>query len=126
MDRGGADRHRTPAARPETDCGEIRMRTPGAATQERFRRDERAYWEQREMLLARYPGRWVAIVDGQVVAVGDRSGEVIRAAYERTGSRAGYAAHVGREDEVYRIRRVTRGYYDASYHHAVPKVAAEA
>lgn len=98
----------------------------GAETRERFQADERAYWEQRDELLRRYAGQWIAVVDGQVVAVGDRSGEVIRAAYQRTGSKVGYVARVGQEDEVYRIRRIHRGYYDASYHSPVPRIAAQA
>ena len=43
-----------------------------AETQQRFRQEEAAYWQQRDELLKLYPGKWVAIVGGQVVAVGEQ------------------------------------------------------
>ncbi len=95
-----------------------------AETRQRFEQEEQAYWQQREELLKRYKGKWVAIVGGQVVAVGDNSGAVIREAYQKTGSTAGFVAHVGCEDEVYRIRQVTTGHYDRAYHRPMPKVIA--
>jgi hypothetical protein len=85
--------------------------TMSAETKERFEQEERAYWGQREELLKQYKGRWVAIVGGEVVAVGDSSGAVIREAYQKTGSTAGYVARVGNERATYRIRRVAEGYY---------------
>src|SRR2546428_406713 len=93
-----------------TEEGESPM-PMSAETKDRFEQEERAYWQQRPELLNRYAGQWVAIVGGQVVATGDSSGAVIREAYRKTGSRIGYVARVGHEDELYRIRRVTSGYH---------------
>jgi predicted aspartyl protease len=95
-----------------------------AETKDRFEQEERAYWQQRPELLNRNAGQWVAIVGGQVVATGDSSGAVIREAYRKTGSRIGYVARVGHEDELYRIRRVTSGYHDRSYNCPIPRVVA--
>jgi predicted aspartyl protease len=91
---------------------------------QRFEQEERAYWQQRDELVKQYRGQWVAIVGGQVVAVGDHSGEVIRQAHQKTGSRVGYVAHVGYEDVVYRIRQVTVGHYEHSYDPPMPRVVA--
>ena len=71
-----------------------------------FEAEQQAYWAQRDELKERYSGRWVAIVGGHVVAVGDDSGAVIREAFQKTGSRIGYVGRVGHEEIVYRIRRV--------------------
>jgi hypothetical protein len=76
-----------------------------AETKKQFEKEEQAYWQQRDALLKQYRGKWVAVVGGQVVAAGDHSGEVIREAHRKTGSKVGYVAHVGYEDEVYRIRQ---------------------
>jgi predicted aspartyl protease len=97
-----------------------------AETKRRFEQEEQAYWQQRDELLKQYRGQWVAIVGGQVVAVGNQSGEVIRQAYQKTGSKVGYVAHVGYEDVVYRIRQVTVGHYDHSYAPPMPRVVASA
>ncbi|MDQ3812541.1 MAG: DUF5678 domain-containing protein [Armatimonadota bacterium] len=96
-----------------------------AETQQKFEQEKQAYWQQRDELLKQYRGKWVAIVGGQVVAVGDRSGEVIREAYRKTGSTVGYVAHVGFEDAIYRIRQVSAGHYDHSYYTPAPKVIAQ-
>ncbi len=45
-------------------------------TQEQFEREEQAYWQQRDQLLKQHAGKWVAIVGGEVVAVGDQMNEV--------------------------------------------------
>jgi hypothetical protein len=91
------------------------------AVRERFEEEKQAYWQQREDLPKRFAGKWVAVVGGQVVATGDSSGAVLRAAYDRTGSTVGYVAHVGHEDEVLRVRQVTTGSYDASYPLPIPR-----
>lgn len=93
-----------------------------AETKKQFEQEEQAYWRQRTELLKRYRDKWVAVVGGQVVATGDRSGEVIREAHQKTGSTVGYVVHVGHEDEVQRIRQVAAGYYDHVYSLPLPKV----
>lgn len=85
-----------------------------AETKKQFEQEEQAYWRQRNELLKRYRDKWVAVVGGQVVATGDHSGEVIREAHQKTGSKVGCVAHVSHEDEVQRIRQVAAGYYDHS------------
>lgn len=95
-------------------------------TKQQFEQEAQAYWQRRDELLQQYADKWVAIVGGQVVAVGNHSGEVIRQAYQKTGSKVGYVAHVGHEDVVYRIRRVTVGQYDHRYNPPMPKVVASA
>src|SRR5438874_11453060 len=95
-----------------------------AETKERFELEERSYWQQRDELLKQYEGQWVAIVGGQVVAVGDSSGAVIREAYKKTGSTAGYVARVGNEQASYRIRRVEAGHFDRQYDPPMPKIIA--
>jgi predicted aspartyl protease len=92
------------------------------AVRERFEQEKQAYWQQRDDLLKRFAGKWVAVVGGQVVATGDSSGAVIRAAYEQTGNAVGYVARVGHEDEVLRVRQVTTGSYDQGYSPPIPKV----
>jgi hypothetical protein len=72
-------------------------------TQERFKAEEQAYWQQRDELLQRYPGQWVAVVGGEVVAAGDDSGAVIREAFRKTGSRVGFVQRVGDEDRVHAL-----------------------
>ncbi len=89
-----------------------------------FAREEQAYWALREELLRLFPGQWVAVVGGEVVAVGTDSSEVIREAIRKTGRTTGYVGHVGQEDEVYRIRRVHMGHYDRSRHRPIPMMHA--
>jgi len=86
-----------------------------AAARDRFEADRTAHWRQRDALLAQHRDRWVAIVDGEIVAVGDSSGEVIRAAHLATGSTCGYVAHMGHEDRVYRLRQVSVGRFQHGY-----------
>ena len=96
-----------------------------AQDQDQFAREEQAYWAQRERLLGQYPDKWVAIVGGEVIAVGDDSREVIQEAYRKTGSTSGYVGHLGHEEDVYHIRQVQAGQYDCSPHRPMPMIAAE-
>lgn len=73
--------------------------------EQRLEREEAAYWRQREELLGMYEGRWVAVVGGEVVAVGDKPGSVIQEAVRKTGSTSGFVTCVGHEEAHYRIRR---------------------
>ncbi len=82
-------------------------------TAERFANEQRAYWQQREQMVSLYDGMWVAMVGGQVVAVGDRMNRVAAEAFRRTRSRVMFVTLVGEEDVEFRVRQVTTGYHDA-------------
>lgn len=48
------------------------MTTPATGSIEHgFTQDKKDYWAMREELLAKYTGKWIAVHQGQVVAVGD-------------------------------------------------------
>lgn len=76
-----------------------------AETKQRFEAEKAAYWAMRDTLLQQYRGKWVAIVNGQVAAVGKKAGEVIEKAYRKTGKEMGFAVRVGYEDAIRRIRQ---------------------
>ena len=69
-------------------------------------------------------GQWVAVVNGQVVAVGDNAGKVLEEAYRQTGSDVGFVARVGYESVVRKIRQVTSGRYEDRYEPPMPIVTA--
>lgn len=91
-------------------------------TARRFEAEKAAYWAMREELLKQYWGKWVAIVNGTVVAIGNEAGKVIQEAFRKTGSEVGFAARVGYEDAVRRIRQITSGRYDENYDPPIPTV----
>lgn len=95
-----------------------------AETQQRFEQEERAYWQQRDELLKQYAHKWVAIVGGQVVAVGEQMHKVAAEALRKTGSGLMYVNLVGGEDIVLRIRQVTSGHYNLAYAPPLPMVTA--
>ena len=66
-----------------------------AEAQERFEQEQRAYWQQRDELLQKYAGKWVALVGGQVVACGDQMNKVAAEAWRKTGSGLMYVNLVG-------------------------------
>lgn len=90
--------------------------------QRKFEQEEQAYWRQREELLQRYTGRWVAIVGGLVVAVGKQMNKVAAEAWRKTGSGLMYVNLVGEEDLVLRVRPITVGHYDRRYTPPAPIV----
>ena len=77
-----------------------------------WRKNEAAYWAVRDQLLGQYQGQWIGFADGVVIASGTRPVAVLQAA-EKSGQNS-FVTCVGREDEPYRIRRVSFA-YDASY-----------
>jgi hypothetical protein len=78
-----------------------------------FLQNERDYWQMRERLMQEYPGRWLAIHQGKVVASGDDLMNVIDQV-GKLGCHA-YIAQVGQEDSlVFTIRRREFS-YDLSY-----------
>jgi predicted aspartyl protease len=93
-------------------------------TKQRFEEEEQAYWRQREQLLEQYPGRWVAIVGGKVVAVGDQMNKVAAEALKKTGSGLMYVNLVGGEEIILRVRPIGLGYYDRAYAPPIPLVSA--
>lgn len=93
-----------------------------AETRQRFEQEEQAYWQQREELLKQYEGKWVAIVGGQVVAVGDQMNKVAAEAFRKTQSGVMFVTLVGEEDVEFRIRQVTSGYFDRHHRYAIPMV----
>jgi predicted aspartyl protease len=97
--------------------------------QERFEQEQRAYWQQRDELLQKYAGKWVALVGGQVVASGDQMNgdqmnKVAAEALRKTGSSLMYVDLVGGEDVVVRVRRAAQGRYDFAYTPSMPTLTA--
>jgi uncharacterized protein DUF5678 len=89
-----------------------------------FELEEQAYWQQRPALIERYPGKWVAIVGGKVVAVGDQMNRTAAEAYRKTKIGVMFVARMGDEDVEFRIRQVTKGHFEQRYQHPMPMVTA--
>jgi hypothetical protein len=69
-----------------------------------FLADEQAYLQMRDSLLAQYPGQWVAVQGGKVIAAGPGLMDVMEQASSFGGHP--YIALVGAEDPVvFRVRR---------------------
>jgi hypothetical protein len=87
------------------------------------RQNEAEYWAVRDQLLGQYQGQWIGFANGKVIASGTSPVAVFHAA-EATGLHP-FLICVGREEEPYRIRRVTFP-YDASYpSEALPSICVE-
>jgi hypothetical protein len=70
------------------------------------RKNEAAYWAERDRLLPVYHGQGVAFADGQVIAAGLDSVAIVHAA--QASGQHPYVTCVGHEQEPWlRIRRVT-------------------
>jgi hypothetical protein len=79
------------------------------AVEQGFARDKRDYWAMREELLAKYAGKWVAVHQGHVVAVGNDLLSIMEQALAKDGY--AYVNKVGEEDNiVIRQRRRSFGY----------------
>lgn len=98
---------------------------PKEETRQRFEREKKAYWSMREELLKHYAGKWVAIVNEQVAAVGDKMGKVMEEAFRKTKSKIMFVNEVGFEDRVLRVRQISSGHYDQSYRPAAPMIVAQ-
>jgi len=72
--------------------------------QEQFEREKRAYFAMRNQLLKTHFGKWVAIVDGKIVAVGDQMSKVAAEAFQKTGKAVMYVTCVGKEDMTLKVR----------------------
>ncbi|MDW8029903.1 MAG: retroviral-like aspartic protease family protein [Armatimonadota bacterium] len=93
--------------------------------QEQFEREKQAYFAMRDELLKTHFGKWVAIVEGKVAAVGDSAVSVIQEVLAKKGATVMYVKRVGFEERVLRIRQVSVGWYDEDYDPPIPKVDAE-
>jgi hypothetical protein len=80
---------------------------------EGFEQDQRDYWAMREELLKAYPGKWVAVHKGRVVAVGDDPVSISNEALAEDGY--AYCNCVGREEEIVFTIRQVQFRYDTSY-----------
>ena len=88
----------------------------------RFEQEKQAYWRMRDELIQQYFGKWVAIVNGKVLAVGGKKMVVLREAFTRTHSEVGYINRVGYEEITKRksIRQIVSGRYDKEYDPPIP------
>src|SRR5437879_4146595 len=93
-----------------------------AATQRQFEEEEQAYWRLRETLRRTHPGKWVAVVNASVVAVGEQMGEVISEALGQTGSSVMYVTQVGDENPEYRIRQTSTGRFSTAHRRPMPMI----
>jgi hypothetical protein len=88
-----------------------------------FERDKQDYWAMREELLARYAGKWVAVHNGQVVAVGNDPLSIMANALAEDGY--AYTNKVGEEDKiVIRQRRIAFSYDETYSPTAMPRITA--
>ncbi|KPV65379.1 MAG: hypothetical protein AOA65_0241 [Candidatus Bathyarchaeota archaeon BA1] len=96
-------------------CGEAKRK---------FDLEKEAYWEMRDELLKKYEGKWIAIVRGRVVAVGDTSYDVVEKASKIRVCGPIYINKVGEEKNVVRrYRRYGRSWlYDMEYDPPAPVV----
>jgi len=88
--------------------------------QQRFEKEKKAYWHLRNDLLKKYKGKWVAIVNEQVVAIGDEMGKVIEDAFQKTQNKVMFVGEVGLEDRISRIRQLSTGFYNYEYSPPAP------
>ncbi len=95
---------------------------PKEETRQRFEREKQAYWSMREELVKQHAGKWVAIVNEQVAAVGDKMGKVMEEAFRKTKSKVMFVNEVGFEDRVLRVRQISSGQYDQAYRPAAPLI----
>jgi len=96
---------------------------PREVVEQGFERDRQDYWTMRDELLAKYPGKWVAVHKGRVVAVGDGPLSIMEQAVAEDGY--AYTNKVGEEDKiVIRQRRVSFPYDETYSPTAIPRITA--
>jgi hypothetical protein len=83
----------------------------------RFENEKSVYWGMRDELLKKHFGKWVAIVNGKVSAIGEKKMAVLKEAFTRTHSEVGYINRIGYEEITKRksIRQIVSGRYDKEY-----------
>lgn len=72
--------------------------------------------------MKKYKGKWVAMVNEQVVAIGDKMGKVMEETYQKTKSKVMFVSEVGNENRVARIRQISSGQYDLEYYPPAPVI----
>lgn len=88
-----------------------------------FAQDKQDYWAMREELLVKYAGKWVAVHQGHVVAVGNDPLAIMEQALAEDGY--AYVNKVGGEDNiVIRQRRRSFGYDETYAPTAMPRITA--
>ena len=88
-----------------------------------FEADRQAYWAMRDELLAKYPGKWVAVHKGRVVSVADEPLSIMEQALAEDGY--AYTNKVGEEDKiVIRQRRISFPYDDTYSPTPLPRMTA--
>lgn len=78
-----------------------------------FEADKESYWKMRPELIMKYPGKWVAVHKGRVVAVGDDLVLIVGEATREDGY--AYTNKVGDEDKIIVRKRRRKFSYDKSY-----------
>ena len=81
--------------------------------QEGFEQDKRDYWTMREELLPKLKGKWVAVHNGDVVAVGDDMISIMDKALSEDGY--AYVNKLGEEDKIIIKSRRVEFAYDQNY-----------
>lgn len=93
------------------------------AVEKGFEQDRQDYWAMRGELLGKYPGKWVAVHRGRVVAVSDDPLSIMEQALAEDGY--AYTNKVGEEDKiVVRQRRVSFPYDNTYSPTALPRMTA--
>ena len=89
-----------------------------------WRKNEAAYWANRDQLLGRYQGKWIGFADGVVVAAASSPLDVFLTIQQ--SDRHPFVVRVGHENEPwYRTRRASFTYDTAYPSVALPIVSAE-
>src|SRR5262249_779264 len=88
-----------------------------------WRKNEAAYWDARDQLLAQYKDQWIGFADGSVVVSGTGPVEVLHRA--QASGQHPFVTCVGREHEPCPMRRASFT-YDTTYPgEALPVLAVE-
>jgi len=96
---------------------------PRQAVEQGFEKDRQDYWAMQDELLAKYPGKWVAVHKGRVVAVGDNPLSIMEQALAEDGY--AYTNKIGEEDKiVIRQRRISFPYDDSYSPTPIPRITA--
>lgn len=96
---------------------------PRQAVEQGFEQDRLDYWAMRDELIAKHPGKWVAVHKGRVVAVGDDPLAIMEQALASDGY--AYTNKVGEEDRiVIRQRRISFPYDHTYSPTPIPRITA--
>jgi len=84
------------------------------AIQTGFEADQESYWNMRAELVLKYLGKWVAVHNGRVVAVGDDPISIMDEAIREDGY--AYSNKVGDEENIVVRKRRRKFDYDKFLH----------